>query len=379
MKIYYFFRKYLHEVLRDPAILAIILLFPAAFIAVYYLAYGGGQSGLAQMLSVSVLNQDQGTHGAALVRALQNATFDGVPALSVNTIKDRTMGEISLKENRDAMLLVIPANFSSAIQTQGSTGQVTFELAGDPALDLFSFSQSFVAGIIDAYVKEQIGWRQPPSVAIEFVEHTGTINDFQIAIPGLIIFGILFNMATTALWVVRESTSGTLRRIQLSAAGSLHLFGGITLLQTCINLAQIFLALGIALLFGFHSVGSLPLAVFVCLLAGLAATGLGLLISALVNSTMEATTISTVALLPMAFLSGAAFPVPALLLGYIGQQKISLFDFLAPKHAVDALTRILVYGDGFSQLLYPIGMLALLSILIFFCGAWLFQKRRLEV
>ncbi|MCE1252872.1 MAG: ABC transporter permease [Anaerolineae bacterium] len=378
MKSYYFFKKYLHEFIREPAILLIILFLPAAFIGIYYLAFGGGQNTMAQLLSVSVLNRDSGPHGAALIEALKNATFDGSPALSVEPVRDLQQGETMVKENSAVLLLIIPADFSLKLQQRGTGGTAAFELAGDPSADLFNFARSFVVGIVDTYVKQQIGWHKPPSINIRFVEHTGTLNDFQIAIPGLLIFGILFNIASTSLWVVRESASGMLRRVQISAARSGDLFVGITLMQSLVCLLQVLVALGAALLLGFRPIGSLVLCVYVCFLSGLTATGLGLLLSAFTETTMGATTLSTAALLPMAFLSGAAFPVPAVPLGSLWGFQINLFDFLPATHAVNALTRILVYGDSASQLIYPLVSLLLLSILIYSVGIFFFQKYRLE-
>jgi ABC-2 type transport system permease protein len=131
-------------------------------------------------------------------------------------------------------------------------------------------------------------------------------------------------------------------------------------------------------LLGFHSQGSLCLAIFVGVLTSFSIIGVGLIIACLARTVSEAFIYANFPLIFLMFFTGAAFPIPTVPLFAVGSRTIGLFDVLPPTHAVVALNKVLTLGAGFGEILYEVAALTSLSLLYFGIGVWLFQRTRLH-
>jgi ABC-2 type transport system permease protein len=153
---------------------------------------------------------------------------------------------------------------------------------------------------------------------------------------------------------------------------------GITISQLILVVIQILICFGTALLFGFKSSGSISLAIGIGLLLNLAATGCGLITACFTHNDGEAANLGTAFMVPLVFLSGALFPLPPMILGKVAGQEISLIDIMPSTHAVEAMRRVLVFGDGIASIGYHLGMVTILSLGLLIIGALLFQRTRFE-
>ncbi len=369
-------RKTLVEAARDRQLTLIFLLFPALLVWMYFLAFGQTTS-MASYLTVLVDNRDTGPLGAGLMAAIRAAQYDGQPVFTVQDLSDRRPAEIALAEGKAALLLTVPADFSAAVRRQ-QAAPAQIALLGDPLNDTYMFARSFLSDLVRGYTDEVRGWAQPLPVAYEFLPNTGKISDFQFGAPGVLVYGVLFGVITSALMLVRETSSGTLQRIRLSGAGAFDLLGGISLANLVLALVQAPLAFGVALLSGFRSPGSLWLAAGILLVMSLGASGCGFLAASFSRTEGEATGVSTGFLAPLVFLSGAIYPMPAAPLVTIAGRTVSLYDVMPSTHAAEAMRRVLIYGDGPGPIAYSLVMLAVLSLLLLGVGSWLYQRRNLN-
>jgi ABC-2 type transport system permease protein len=350
---------------------------------IYYVAFGQGSQGLTQLLRVLVINQDAGPAGAKLVEALRAQRLDGKPVLDVVALADRGAAEATLRERKAALLLVIPADFSHALQAgvgdgaAASVAPAELQLVGDQASDSYIFASSFVASVVDGFGKQAIGWQKPEPLDMGFVSGTGTLSDLQFGIPGVLVFGVLFNTISAAMVLVREDVSGTLRRLQLSRANALDVIAGIALAHLVLAALQVPLAFGVALLFGFRSPGSVLLAIGIGAVLSLAATGMGLIAACFAHNDGEAANIGTVFLMPLAFLSGAVFPMPAAPLFTVAGRVVQLYDILPSAHAAEAMRRVLIYGDGPAAVAYSLAGLVVLSALYLALGVVIYRQVKL--
>jgi ABC-2 type transport system permease protein len=379
MKAFTIAKKTLLETWRDRQLAVIYLTFPAMMILLYYVAFGQTTS-MAAYLTVLVDNRDTGHLGSEFVRALRAVEFDGQPVFTLQEGLDRNAAEIALAEGKAAVQLTIPPDFSAVLQGQaGSLRSTTqLELLGDPLSDTYVFARSFLSDGARSFVDRQTGWNRPLPVSIEFLPNTGKMSDFQFGVPGVIVFGVLFGTITSALMVVREASSGTLARIRLSGAGGGQVLGGIVLANLVMALVQVPLSFAAALAFGFRSPGSLLLATGIGLVLSLGATGCGFLSACFASSEGGATAVSTAVMVPLVFLSGAIFPLPAARLFNLGGQPVQAYDLMPSTHAAEAMRRVLVYGDGPAALTYELGMLVVLSLALLALGAWVYQKKVLQ-
>lgn len=394
MKAFSIARKTLLELWREPLLLGLLLLFPIALVGFYYVAFGQTEEGLATYLSILVVNDDAGAvsgsasdghwqAGADLIDVLRETEWDGVPIFEVKVVTDRHAAEIALQERKVALLLVIPADFTRVLleAASGIAGMSPAEvsLVGDPNSETFVFAQSFLNGLLREFVHQTVGWQdEAPPVNYQFLPGTGTMSDFDFGVGGIIIFGVTFLMISTATVMVRENVTGTLRRLQLTGVGAGALLLGVTLAQMGVAAIQVPITFGAAMAMGFRSNGSLLLAMGIGLLVALSAVGVGLIVACFARNDGEATNLASVALVPMAFLSGALFPMPALPLFTVGEHTVELYDLLPTTHAAEAMRRVLIFGEGPGAIAYELVAMTVLSIALLVVGVVLYQRLRMK-
>jgi ABC-2 type transport system permease protein len=197
-------------------------------------------------------------------------------------------------------------------------------------------------------------------------------------VPGLIIFGSLFAVFSTAMLLVRESTGGTLARLKLTRLSARELLAGVALASLAASLVQMPLTFGVAVATGFETQGSLWLALLVGTLSSFSAIGLGLIVACFAKNDSETGSLGAGAGVPMAFLSGAIFPLPPAPLGQIAGHEVEVYDLLPTTHAAEAMRRILVNGDGARELGYELVALTMLSFVVFAVGVALWRRLRLD-
>ena len=371
-------RRLMREALREPQVTLLFMFFPAMLIVIYYAAYGQTQQGMARFLNVLAYNQDEGSLGSEFIQVLRDGRFDGKPVFNLQEVTSRSAGEQQVAERKQVLLLVIPPDFSAAFEKPSSVPTSRLELVGDPANDNYLFAIGFVDPALESFSNSHTGWDRSTQSQVDFIPNTGKMSDLQVGIPGVMIFGVLFGTLTSGMLMVREEVSGTLQRLRLSRARSSDLVIGLALQQACLAVAQLLVAFGTALAFGFSSPGSIWLAIGIGLSVSLTATGLGLITACFSHSDGQAAILATIFLLPFAFLSGAVYPLPPLVIGRLAGRTIGLFDILSSTHAAQAMRRVLVFGDGPAQLSYELTAAAVLTILTLAAGIWLFQHLKLS-
>ena len=383
------FRKSLREMRRDWLTLSLTMIFAPLFIFLYWLITAGGSTSYG----VALINQDQGVrladgtqvrHGEQIMEALTSVQYaNGQPILKVVMAADQAEAEGLLRERAAAAFILIPADFSQAVEALRSGGQ-----AGQPAIQVIfggDLTNPYytVAGVmaitaVDGYIAQVTG--QPPLVT--YVEQalgaSGSRTEFEMYVPGVLVFSIIMLIFLAAMVVAREVESGTLRRLQLTPLRAYEFLGGISAALMLVGLACVALTFLTALGTGFRSQGSLWLAGLVAGLACLSVIGMGLVVASVSRTVSQAFVIANFPLGLFMFFSGSIYPLPKVVLFTVGRQAISLYDVLPPTHAVSALNKIFTLGAGIGELGYEMGALIILSILYFAAGVWLFQRTRLR-
>lgn len=383
MKAFWIARKTLLELWREPQTLVLLLTFTIVLVGFYYLAFGGTKQGMSSYLTVMIINEDTGRLGADLVTLIRQANYNNQPVFNVTSLRDRTIASITLRERKAALLLTIPPNFSQTLLNAQSSGvkgvtPATIELLGDPNTDTFVFAQSFLGGLVDQFVNQILHRGPTVNLNYEFVPGTGTMSDFDVGVSGLIVFGINMLVIITAQTLVVERVKGTLRRLRLTRAGAGSLLLGVALAQMTVSLIQIPLTFGAALLMGFHSNGSLLLAMGIGLLLSLGAVGLGLITACFARNDGEAANLGAGVGVLMVLVSGAMFPMPPAPLFTLGDRVIQVYDLLPPTHAAEAMRRVLVLGEGIGSIGYQLIALTVLSVILLGVGVWLYQRLQMK-
>lgn len=190
-------------------------------------------------------------------------------------------------------------------------------------------------------------------------------------IPGLIAIILTFTLIQfTAIAIVRERERGTLEQLQVTPVTRIELILGKILPFLLIGFVQLTLTiLLMRFLFGIVIQGSvleLYLAGFLFIAAVL---GLGMLLSTLAQTQMQAMQMSMFFLLPFVFLSGYVFPIEGM--PWIFRQ---LTYVIPAKYFIQVVRGIVLRGAGIRELWEPVALLFAFTVLIIGLAIARFQK-----
>lgn len=382
MKALMFARKTLLEYLREPLLLGLIFLFPVLLLSFYAIAFGETEAGMSKFMVVYIHSQDAGVMGEELIDIITAAEFDGKPTFDVRITSEPSLAAISLREHKAALLMDIPPDFSeqlTALQADPGAQPPVVTLHGDSTSDAYRLAESILQDTVRVFSRQAIG--QPAyllDVNYQFLEGTGTMNDFQVGVPGLIVFGVMFTTVSTAMTLVREEVNHTIQRLRLSAAKAWEMLLGVGLAQMVLAAMIVPFTFYCAIWMGFHNQGSMLWSVLVGLLYAVSSIGLGLITACFARNDGEAANLAAIIGVMSVLLSGAMYPMPQMPLFTIAGQTVQVYDILPPAHATVALQRILLFGERPGDFLYPLISLAVLGGLTLTVGVVLYRRLRLK-
>jgi ABC-2 type transport system permease protein len=387
MNIFRIARKTLIEYVREPQLFLFILSGPPLLVLLWYVIFLPAKDRLGDYLKIEVINRDSGTEGAALVDMLRAVEFDGKPALDVKVIDDEDEGLISLREAKAGLMLIIPSGFTRALADArsgvGDPFSADIEYVGDTSSFNYVFAKGFIDPYIRGYIQVQSGLSPPVYGNYEFLPGTGTSSDFDAAIPGLLVFSLLFLIISSASSLVQEEMHRTLARLRLARVSGFELVAGVGLAQMVLAVLEVAVGFAVAVALGYGRGTDLlqPMRIFllmaVSILFAVPVVGLGMITAAFSRNDGDAASLGSILLVPMVFLSGILFPMPAVPLFAIGTRVVGLYDLLPSTLASEAIRKAVTLGDP-STLVYPVAGLLLETVIIVWIGAALYQKRKLR-
>jgi ABC-2 type transport system permease protein len=190
-------------------------------------------------------------------------------------------------------------------------------------------------------------------------------------IPGLIAIVLTFTLVQfTAISVVKERELGTLEQLQVTPITRWQLIVGKILPFVLIGYVQTFLMVVLmGWLFEVHPQGSVAA---LYLLTGLyiaAVLGLGILISTIAQTQMQASNMSMMLVMPFVFLSGYVFPIGGMPTIFQWMCKL-----VPANYAIQILRGIVLRGATMRDLSEPIFWLSLYTVGIIGLAVVRFKK-----
>jgi ABC-2 type transport system permease protein len=387
MRVWIIFRKTMREISRDKWMLGLTLAFAPFFVFLYWLWFQGGSTAYP----IAVINQDQGmtlpdgstyNAGNEIIAAIRAVTYpDGHALLKEVTVPDQAAAEPLLRDRKVTAFLEIPVDFSQTIQAMQAGDRsltTTITFGGDLSNTYYMIGANMALTTLEAFVQQVSGQKPLVNYIEKPMGASATRSEFEIYVPGTLIFSIVMLIFLAAMTVAREIESGALRRLQLTPMTSFDMLGGITAALLLVGALASSLSFLAALALGFHSQGPVWIAILISIIASLSVIGLGLIVASLTRSVSQAFVVANFPLAMMMFFSGVIFPMPPVKLFSIAGRVISAYDILPPTHAVVALNKILTLGAGLGEVAYELSALTILSILYFAIGVWLFRRMHLR-
>lgn len=371
--------KTLIESLRDWKILMFSIGFAPCFIFIVFMMYGTGN----QSYQLALINQDGGVHGQQVIESLRKETYDdgkGKYAIHTDISVDEALKKLKTR-SLDAVGVFQP-DFSDQLQkaVEGSPYAGTkFKLYGDPQNQRYAITSIYLLTDLDDYVKEQTHYSQPVLLDEELIGKGSALSDFDIYVPGIIVFALLNVIFTAGTALIQEVEKGTMSRLILSRLKVWEFIGAIGVMQAVLSVLSMMIALGVAVLFGFTMKGSFTTMLILGLLSSIGVMGIALLTVSMLKSVYDLMTVGIIPYFIVMFFGGIFFPLPPIPLATIGNQVFKLNDLLPLSLSVSAFNRVLNFGAGLGDLTYELTGILLISCIYLVLGLSLFYRRHMRL
>jgi ABC-2 type transport system permease protein len=408
-------RKEIQVLLKDRGSLAVLFILPILFGSLY--GFMNLQSAREEgddptiLLDVALVNEDEGTFGKEIARALR-----AIDELEIKALSSPESAERLVLKGMAAAAIVIPPDLSQNIDAYTPT---TIEVIVDPAQPE---SASIVTGIMGQVAAETQIWgevqygirtilaesgaladtdaanqraieaqnlgvimtrlnaiRSSPAIAIVAEELEGEGGEggigtfFALMFPGITIMFVFFIVGVAGSSLLGEREKGTLRRLLAAPIPRGSVMAGKTLaymVLVCLQVGILFAVASIA--FGMP-LGRSPvgLALLTVVLA-FTATAMGLMIAALAKSAKQADSLGTVLGFVLAGIGGciAMGPVPLTRLGGV----MGVVSRLTPhSHALEGYYQLMGESAALITVLPEIGILLAMGVAFFAIAVWRFR------
>lgn len=383
MKLMAVIRKSFTEQVRQFWILLLTVTMAPFFVGIFYLIY----KSTALNLKVSVVNLDRSSdsgpsadYGKELLLFLGSVKNDTLP-VTFREVADRATAEEEVRNKTANAMIIIPEGFSDSIRLKrsGSKVRVPFELSGNLTETNYMISAILGVTYVSGFINRTTGLEEP----YHFIETpsglSSKLNDFTIAIPGLLVLATIMLMFSGAIAFVAEPEKKTMLRLKLSRVTPLTFIAGITVVQVLVGLVSILLTLGTAYLFEFDFSGSFWLFLLICILTCLSVIGFSLILAGLTRSVNEVLVVGNFPLFLFMFFSGTVFPIQGATLFTLGGYNFTIPGLMSTCHGTDALKQLLIYQAGIADIWQQLVSLTGLTIVYFLIGYLIYRRRHMVV
>jgi len=264
--------------------------------------------------------------------------------------------------------VVIPQGFGEQISRnwQGKEADITLQMTYDES-DLMISEQ--LISIINAVTRSFARIEIPITINANPIHIETEITYADFMGPGIIVFGILILIPTSARIMVRDKEKGFLSRLLTTPTRPVDFISGYSLCLVAIAIAQIIIFMVGSWLLGMAIIGSLWLAFLIFFLTGLCSIGIGMVVASLSKSENQAEPLCWLFSMPLAMLSGCWFSIEML------PTYLRTVAYAFPyAHTIESARAVLIRGVGLevisSDVLFLIGW----AVVIFAIGIILFRR-----
>ncbi|MFO7370519.1 MAG: ABC transporter permease [Bacteroidales bacterium] len=387
MKLIAVITKSMKEQVRSYWILLLTLSMGPFFIFVYYLIVESSKPQY-DMLFVNndkglVVNNNRVNHGEHLIAYFITNLNDtaGIP-FRVKKISDRNLGVMILKEKHADALLTIPETFSEDILAKSnndSSNTEPVEFTGDLTNTSYLISAVWAGELLNNYMYQATGKQKIVSIAETPLGSSGTLDDFNLVVPGILVVSLIMLMFTASIAFVSEVENKTIMRLKLSRVTTLELLGGIGIVQIIVGVVSMVLTLLTAILLGFQYEGSLGVMLLVAALTSMSIIAFSLIIASVTKSANEVLIAGNFPMFLFMFFTGAAFPLKSEALFNLAGYPVTVQGLMTPVHAISALNKALVMNMNLLSIVPEIIAILLLTLLYLIIGAYIFRQRHLKL
>lgn len=364
-------KEWLH-IIRDPRTLALVIVLPVMML--FLLGYAVANDVKDIPLAVADLSHTDTSR--TLVDKLTVSEFFKYTHAAQSENEILAMMDAGIVKAG----LYIPDSFGRDVST-GGVGTIQFYIDGSnptiaqtAQLAAETISQSMSQEILIKRLERSGTGMQlslPVDARMRYL-YNPDMKRMNFMIPGLV--AIILQIQTlllTAFAIVREREQGTLEQLIVTPVRSWELMLGKILPFVVVAFVNVVMTVAVgAIWFGVDVVGSIPLLAGLSLIFLLGSLGLGVLISNISKTQMQAMYMASFIMMPSFILAGLLFPRENMpwLAYYAGY-------FLPVTYFLEIVRGIILKGADFFTLWIWIWPMAVFSIVVFFASVLMFHKR----
>ena len=388
MRIISLFRKTWIENIRDWKILILTLTFAPLFVLLMYFYVGEWTHSPYRIVvinhDVGASTAEQGDFNSGSDLILEMASVQDAEGRKIIEVKqglDMVTARKQLMNNTVDLVVEIPERFSEVLLSYSQGNQpdpVVVETYGDPTKANYIMAAVWSDMITYEYVAATVGLESPLEIQVNTISGRQILNEFELYVPALLALALIMLMFTAAASLIKEKDKGTIIRLRLSNMTTFEWLTAVSLTQVIIGMLALALTFATAVALGYRTSGSLVTLLIIGLLSCLSIIAISLIVAAYLRTIFDLLTIGCFPFFILMFFSGGMFPLPPLRLFTIGDRAININDLLPTTHAINAMSKILNFGAGLSDVLFELGAIAVLTIVLFAFGIWLFTRRQMQ-
>lgn len=355
-------KEFIH-VFKDKASFIIVLMMPIMF----SLIFGYAVTTDIEDIQIAILDNDKTVESREIIEKFGTSDY----FLTNYYVSSIDEVESLIGSNKVKGALIIPSGFSSAIQ-RGEDGNYQLILDGaDPNVsrvalqygNMIASQYKLTKGMVEGDATFGISTR---------VWYNPNMKSAMFIIPALI--GLIMQNITillTAFSLVREREKGTIEQLIVSPIKPFELILGKMIPYIIIGSFDFLLALFFGTwYFGVPIVGSLGLLIGLGFGFVIVALALGMLLSTIAKTQLEAMQLVIITLLPSVILSGFMFPVEAMPL------PIQMISRVIPlTYFITILRGIILKGVGIEYLWTEVYTLIIMGIVLMTLATMRFRKK----
>lgn len=364
-------KKEFIQIRRDKASFGIALMMPIMMI----LLFGYAVSTELENISMTVLDQSQTTESRELIKSFENTSYFKIVG------QDKTIDAIQEKIDKGIVhsALIIGPDYESLL-LKGEKPSVQLIIDGsDPTTARTAFSSGVLSAqmhgmVVSQKLSEKVsGSIKQGGIDVNTkVLYNPDLRNQNFTIPGLI--GLIMQNITvllTAFALVREKERGTIEQLIVSPLTSVEIILGKLVPYVLIGFVDFLFSLALGLLW-FHVpiVGSLGLLIFLGFGFVICSLAIGILISTISKTQLQAMQLTLLVILPSVLLSGFVFPREAM------PKVIQLIGNVIPlTYFLNILRGIILKGVGFSYLFKDVALLFTLGLVLLVLSIVRFRQK----
>lgn len=374
-------KKDLKRLVREPAALFMIILFPAMLTLVFGLAFGGIAGNQSATYQVGIVGEVSTVQNQPWTQNFLGNLTD-VKIIKTQLYMDNKTAQTDLVQGKISAVVVIPDNFeqscdsfwnaptnpsqwvNTTLQVYVDSGSIFATQAIQPLIQ-----QTLTATVFGEQTKLLA---TPIQISNPSLVQASNTTTFEFFAPGLFAFASIFLTMIVAQSFTLDRESGLLRRISVTPTSPTEFMLSQVISNMISALIQTAVVFAMAYLVGYRPKGdiaTIAVAFILILVFSLCNVGFGLITATLAKSAGAATGIAFIFIMPQMFLGtfvGSALSATAQSAG----------KFVPSYYVTDALTSLFLRGAPISSptILLDITAVSVVSIGVLLAGILLFKK-----